>query len=114
MIQAIKFVYYTIAFLLELGMVGAFFVWGYRQGSETLTKYLFGVGLAALVITFWGLFQAPKATHRFGFGLRMICEIVLFSLSALMLCNAGYKTAAAVFGAATVLKELLTFVFKDE
>ncbi len=109
----LKPLFLTIAFLLEIGMLIAFFMWGFRQGSAVAIKYAYGIGAALLLAVFWGVFMSPKASFKIGFALKMAIEIVLFAAAVFMSYQIGYKKSAIFFGIATVFKEVLSLVYGE-
>ncbi len=105
--------YYTIAFLLEMGMFIAFFLWGYLQGATIVWKWCFALGLVTALVIFWGIFMSPKAPVRLSFAVKTGVEVILFLAATCILSRAGYKVAAIVFGTATVVKEVCSLVYGE-
>ena len=110
----LKLIYYTLALLLEIGMVVSFFIYGFHLGTNIPASASFGLGLSIVSALFWGLFQAPRARYRVGLVLRMIFEIILFSAAAYILYSLHYTLPAYLFAGAILIKEALTIVFKGE
>jgi hypothetical protein len=64
-------------------------------------------------MVFWGVFMSPKASYKIGFLLKMAIEVTLFAAATLMLYKIGYKTAAVIFAAGVLFKEVLSLVYRE-
>lgn len=53
-----------LSFLLELAMLAAFVVWGFKVGKTTFTKIMLGIGIPLVTIVLWALYMAPRASMR--------------------------------------------------
>jgi hypothetical protein len=82
----------ALKFLLELGALAAFAVWG------ASTSVLLAVVLPVIAAVAWGLLAAPKARRRrLPLPLRAPFELGVFALAALALWDAASAVWAAVF-----------------
>ena len=113
MLNLFKTANLALAFLLELGMLVAFGVWGFHTGQNTLTRIALGIGVLVLAAVFWGVFMAPKAVVPLPAGLHLIVALLLFGLAAVALAFAGQPTLAWIFAALVVLNQVLMWVWKQ-
>lgn len=111
--QLLKTLNQVIAFLLEIGMFIAFAYWGFQQGKTNLTKYSFAIALPLIVIVLWGFFAAPTSQYRLEFPIRIIFELLLFSIASFLLYKTGHLTLAVCFGAIALISEIVAFIFKQ-
>jgi hypothetical protein len=81
----------ALKFVLELGALAAFAVWG------ASTSVLLAVVLPVVAAVAWGLLAAPKARRRLPLPLRAPFELGVFALAALALWDAASAVWAAVF-----------------
>ena len=84
------------AFLAELALLTALCVAGARIGSGWLAVAL-AVLLPAAAISLWGLFLAPRATHRLRNPARLVAKLALVAVAAALLAIAEEALWAAVF-----------------
>jgi hypothetical protein len=112
--NSLKMVNLALSFLLELAMVVAFGVWGYHVDGTTLLKWALGLGLPLIIMVFWGIFMAPKASSRLSWPWVPIIAVVLFLLAALALYAAGYKTQGLIMAVLAVINTTLVFVWKQQ
>lgn len=110
--QLIKYVYLTLAFLLELVMFFSFSYWGFQKGQSLISKWSLAILFLAVSITLWAIFAAPKATTRLDFPLRLIFELSMFLLAAFALYKLNYSTAALLYAILAILSIATALVFK--
>jgi len=110
--EALKTINYGILFLVELGMLVSFGMWGFSLHVPTIVKFLVGLGVPAMVIVIWGRYFAPKASHPLGEPLNAFGELSLFIVSAIALYAAGYHQIAIIFGVVAVVSETISLVWK--
>ena len=87
--------------LLELGLVAAFWWWGWRWAGEGTLGLMLGVLFMLAAMFAWGLFATPNDPARGGNGrvavpgwTRLLIECTLFSLAAYGLWTIGSRAAA--------------------
>lgn len=110
--QLIKYVYLTLAFLLELVMFFSFSYWGFQKGQSLISKWSLAILFLAVSITLWAIFAAPKATTRLDFPLRLIFELSMFLLAAFAVYKLNYSTAALIYAILAILSIAIALVFK--
>lgn len=103
----------TLAFGLELGMLAAFGLWGYRNGNALIVKWLLAIGIPVAAAVLWGFVLAPKAPYRLDTVPRVLVETVLFLTAAYALYKLGHTVAAAVFACLTVLCQGLFLIIGE-
>jgi hypothetical protein len=107
-VQALKPVFLTVRFLLELAALAALGYWGFTEFDGALS-FVVGLGAPLGAAVLWGLFVSPKA--RYGSYLRQaIGELVVFGAAALALLDADQPVLAVVFAAVAVADGVLVRV----
>ena len=100
----------AVKFLLELGALVAFGLWGASlAGGAAAVVLAIALPIAATVL--WGTFAAPKARRRLPLRLRAPFELTVFALAALALWAAWSVTLAAAFAAVAGANALLLTAF---
>ena len=112
--QTLKIINQIIAFSLEIGMLIVMGYWGAQQGKILFMKFLIPIALCSIAIILWGIFAAPKSAHRLEFTIRILFEMALFTIAALMLYKTDHKVLAISFWVIAFLNEMLSYVFKDQ
>ena len=97
-----KTVALAVRFLLELAAFAALVYAGVAIVGGGL-GWLVGVVAAAIAITLWGLFVAPKARFAVGVPIRFLVELVVFAAAALGLVFADQPSLAIVLAGLYVL-----------
>lgn len=92
----------ALRFVLELAGILALAVWGYRTGSGDL-RWALAILAPAVLIVFWALVAAPRATNRLSQPARLVAGSVALLISAVLLFTAGEPVAALILGAAIVI-----------
>ncbi len=98
-------------FILEMLVLLALFLWGKSMSDTLLIQLLLGVAAPAVVMLVWGLFVAPKASRRLEDPVRLVFEVVIFTLAALAFGLAVSWIVALMFGAAVLISLALMFYF---
>lgn len=86
-----------LRFLCELGLLAGLAYWGFRVG-EGAWGFVLGIGAALLAAVIWGLFVAPKARRPVPLAVRVLIEIDLFVLTAILLWFAEQRSLAIALG----------------
>ncbi|MEQ1771046.1 MAG: YrdB family protein [Devosia sp.] len=90
----------TLAFLVEIAMLGAFALGGWVGPQELWLKLVLAIGLPALAILLWAVWAAPKAgKRRLNEPGLTIFKALIFSAATFALWASGWTTAAIAFGA---------------
>jgi hypothetical protein len=94
----------VIRFILELGALAAFFLWGWKSSPGPL-RILLGLGVPTLAALVWGLFAVPNDPSRSGKApvpipgsLRLIIELLIFGTACWGLYKAGFAPLSIVGG----------------
>lgn len=102
----------AIRFLLELAALAALGTWGFQAVQGPL-RFVAAVVAPVAAAAIWGVFRipgdpgpAPVATPG---PVRLVIEIVFFSLAAIGLAAAGFSTLAWVLGGITLLHYLASY-----
>jgi hypothetical protein len=102
-----------IAFALELAMLAAFGYWGYWYGAEVWIKWVYALGIPALVIVIWGFFFAPKSNRRLPLLPGVIFSLGLVLLSAVALFYANQVYLALGIAVVAIANRALVFVWRQ-
>ncbi len=97
-----------LRFLLELCALAALAYWGSQTGPPAVSVVL-AIGAPLAGAGLWGVFAAPKSRHRLRGSRRLVVEIPFFGAAAAGLAATGQWLLAAIFAAAVVLSELVTY-----
>ena len=99
----------AVRFILELGGIITFGIWGYHQ-SEAGMRILLAVILPLGFAVSWGVFAVRDDPSRSGKTvvqtpgvIRLILELALFATAAWMLINLGYSLSGWIFGGVVVI-----------
>jgi len=96
----------AVKFLLELGALAAFGLWG-ASIADGPAAVLLAVGLPVIVAALWRTLAAPRARHRLPLRMRAPFELGVFALASLALWQAGFGIAAAAFAAVALVNAVL-------
>lgn len=111
--NTIKNIHLTLAFVLELFMLGAIAWWGYRQGQTPVSKYALAITLVLLASVLWGIFAAPKSKKRLPFAARLPFQLCMFLTAAFLLYATGETVTAFCFAGAACISTALAYVLKQ-
>src|SRR3954449_11603260 len=111
--SAIKMANITLAFLLELCILGALGYWGFTAGSNTFTKIALGIGAPLLAAVFWGLFLAPKSVVRVGEPWHLLLKIAVFGAAVVALFAAGQPGLGWALAIVFVTNTVLIYVWNQ-
>lgn len=97
-----------LIFLLELGVLGSVWYWGYtRGGAGGLLIGVFGAGVLGWM---WGLFGSPRARFKVRGAARVAFEALWFGAGAVALYAAGAHAWAVAFAVVCVISKTLAHV----
>jgi len=111
--SALRMLNLAVAFLLELCMLAAVAVWGFKTQDSWLMKILLGIGLPVLIAVLWGTFLAPKATRPLSGASFLTLELILFSTGAFALFASGKPTLGWVYTITLIVNKTLLFLWKQ-
>jgi hypothetical protein len=97
-------------FILELLVLLALFLFGIGATDELLIGLPVAIVLVAIVVTIWGLFVAPKASHRLDDPARLGVELGVWFVGVLAFGFAVSWIVAVLFGLAVLTSIALMFV----
>lgn len=92
----------ALRFLLELYALGALAYWGTQSGSGW-TSFALAAAAVLLAAVVWGVFAAPKASHRLSLWPRTGVQAAVFGAAAVALWLSGQAVMAVVFAVAAVV-----------
>lgn len=105
----------AVRFILELGGIITFGIWGYHQ-SETGIRILLTLLLPLGFAVMWGVFAVRDDPSRSGKTvvqtpgvIRLILELALFAAAAWMLINLGYPLSGWIFGGGVLVHYILSY-----
>ena len=104
--QAFRWTNLALAFLLELGALGALGYWGVRAGDGLLAKVALGLTAPLLAAVLWGMFASPRAPVSSP-PLKLVTQLAVFGSAALALYATGHGRLALVFALAVVVNGVL-------
>ncbi len=100
-------------FLLELGILAALGVWGFRTGQSWPARALLGIGLPLLGAIAWGVFRVPNdpgpAVVAIPGAVRLALELGLFALAGAALASIGRPQLAIALGLLVLVDYLLMY-----
>ena len=111
--QLLKGLNQVIYFLLELGMLGSFGYTGFHSTQHPYGKYIIAIGLPLIAATLWGIFAAPRSTHRLEFPLRSLFALSMFGLAFFLLYRTGQTRLAITLTILALSSELTAIALKQ-
>src|SRR3954471_3418972 len=111
--SAIKMANITLAFLLELCMLGALGYWGFTTGGDTIMKITLGIGAPLLAAAVWGIFLAPKAAVKVGEPWHLLLKIAVFGAAVAALFAAGQPGLGWALAIVFVINTVLIYVWNQ-
>lgn len=112
--QALKWANATLAFLLELALLGALAYWGFTADEDPLVRIALGVGAPALVIVIWATLLAPNSRRRLGMPWLLVAKLALFGLGAYALATTGQIGLAVTMAAVAAVNLGLTALWGEQ
>jgi len=97
-------------FVLELLVLVALFLFGLGASSDLLIALPVAIGLVLIVMAIWGLFVAPRASHRLPDPTRLGVELTIFFIGVLAFGLAVSWIVAVLFGLAVLVSLALLFM----
>lgn len=100
----------ALSFLLELGALAAFAIWG--AGAESGALAVAHAIVAPLIVALlWGRFAAPRSRHRLPKATRIPFELTVFGFAAVALAISGHVLWAVIYAALVVVNTALLAAF---
>lgn len=100
----------ALKFLLELAAFAALAYAGAVIGSGVWAVVL-AVGFPLVAVLVWGRWNAPRSSHRLPTAPRIVCELAVFTVAAVLLAVAGAPVLTAVFAVLVVVNAGLLTAF---
>ena len=85
---------------------------GSKYGKITITKWLLGIIFPLIAITLWGYFAAPKSEYRLDLNSRIIFELLMFLVTAILLYKTQFKTVAITFAIVVLVVVISSYFFE--
>ena len=95
----------ALAFAVELGAFAAFSVWGASSFDGALAV-LAAVVAPMAAVALWGVFAAPRSSHRLRPAPRFGFQFVIFGLAVVALIAIDHPLAASIFGGAAAINAI--------
>ena len=95
-------------------MLAAVGYWGFTTHSGWTMKILLGIGLPVLIAVIWGMFMAPRSTHRLSGIPFTVMDILLLGSGAVALYASGQVNLAWTYAIVLVISEILRLVWKQD
>jgi hypothetical protein len=113
MIAAAKQMNLALAFLLEIGVLGALGTWGFQAGSGPLARIGIGIGAPLIAVGVWAVFGAPRSTRRLhGPGL-LALRIVFFGSGTVALWVANHHSLTLLFAIVSAVNIILIYAWEQ-
>ena len=87
----------TLAFAIELCMLGAFADWGFHVSENQVLRWLIALGATGAAIALWALWGAPKSSTRLAPPWLYMFEWGMFACAAAALYATGRPRLALTF-----------------
>lgn len=109
MMTNIKWFNIGLRALMELGIVLAFGMWGFRSGNTSSVKFILGIGAPLLGFGFWGLFDFRQA-GTWAEPLRLIQELFISGLAAMAFYVSGEPIWGLILGLVSIIHHVLIYL----
>jgi hypothetical protein len=97
---------------METGIVAGLAYWGFHTGSNLTMEIILGIGTPLLIFGFWGSYDF----HNFGKWsepLRLIQEIILSGLAAIVLFSTGQYFLGWTLGIISIIHHLFVYLLGE-
>jgi len=98
-------------FILELVVLVALLLWGFRSSADLLVQLVLGLGAVAVAIAVWGTFVSPKAPRRLEDPARVALEIVVFGAGTLAFVAADALVLGLLLALSAAISLALMFAW---
>ena len=110
--DTLKLVNLALRFALELCMLAALALWGWRAGGGLPLRLLLALGAPLMAAVVWVLFIAPRATYAVPLSVWLVLQLILFGLALAGLVATGHPGLAALFAGALVVNGALLYLWR--
>lgn len=111
--ELLKTINIGLRFLLELCILVIFGTWGFKTGTGTFPKFIYGLGAPILFAVVWGILLAPKSPTRLGDPWLLLLELVIFALAGWALYSTGKVSLAFTFAVVYILNKILMVIWRQ-
>lgn len=105
----------AVRFLLEVFALISTGIWGWQQ-SENWPKFFLGLGLPLILAAVWGTFAVPDDPSRSGKApvpvpgyLRLLIELIIFSIAIWALYDLGYLKLTWIMGLMVLIHYVISY-----
>jgi hypothetical protein len=109
-----KHINQLFVFIMELAMLASFGFSGFHMAKTIIVKYLLGIAFPIAVAIVWGIFEAPRSSHRLPQPYRFLLAIALFMSAAFLLYKTGYSKTAITFAIAAIVTQIAALVLEKD
>lgn len=102
-----------VRFTLELAVLAALALWGFRLGLPLAARVALGLGAPLAMAVLWGNLGAPKAPYALTGASRVVFHVVVFGLGALALGAGVAPVWGLAFAVLFVLNEALLLAWRQ-
>jgi len=110
-LELIKVANLALRFLLELCALAAPCYWGFKTGTEIVSKAALGIGTPLLAAVLWATIVAPGAPVSVPGAVRLLVEVAVFGSAVAALYFVGRPNLAWALGLAFVINRALMFAW---
>jgi hypothetical protein len=103
-----------LAFLLEIAALAALAYWGYRLHAALAVRWLVAIGAPSTLAVAWSQIAAPRATRRLSRVPLLVFELLVFTVTAVLLYGTGQPALAILFEAAVLVNLTLSVVWNED
>ena len=101
----------ALRFVLEVAVLAGLFLFGIRATGELIVDLVLGIGLPVAVGAIWGTFVSPKAPRRLDDPVRLVVEVVIFGLGAVVWVAADALIVGVILGVAAAISLVLMLLW---
>ena len=101
----------ALRFILELIVLAALLLWGFRSSDQLIVQLLLGVGAVAIGIAIWGTFVSPRAPRRLEDPARVALEAIVFGAGSLAFVASGQLLLGVLLAASAAISIALMFAW---
>lgn len=102
-----------VRFALELAVLAALALWGFRLPAPLAARVAVGLGAPLAMALLWANLGAPKAPYALSGASRVALHVVVFGLGALALGAGAGPVWGWAFGVLFVLNEALLLAWRQ-
>lgn len=112
--KMLKTINLALAFLLELALLGAMWVWAFAVLPDSAWRFVLASALSAVVMVLWAIWAAPRSARRLGAPWIYVFKIVMFGAGVAALVMARQPVWGGVFAVLAVANLGLALAWGQE